>query len=116
MVGEVDLALEIEHPVLEDANTCDQRALVAFELGDPLAVGFREAVERLQHLRLDVAERLLEVIELVAHLGAQHSDLLAQILPHVGDILPHCRDILPQDSDFLAQILPHVSDFLPHCG
>jgi hypothetical protein len=56
MVREVDLALQFEHAVFKHANASYGRGLVAFELVEALQVGFREALEGLQQLRLGIAE------------------------------------------------------------
>src|SRR5580704_6891378 len=76
MVGEADLPVKFEHPVLKSADARDESGLVSFKLVDALTVGFREGVERLEQFRLTIAERLLEVIELMVHLGPQDRKIL----------------------------------------
>src|ERR1035441_10307401 len=100
MVREIDLALNLKYAVLEHANAGDERSLASFDLADTMTVGFREAVERLQQFGLAVAERLLEVIELVVHFGSQDGDVLLQFLPRIGDIL---RQFLPHIGEILLQ-------------
>jgi hypothetical protein len=56
MLRETDLAFQFQHSVFKNADAGDQRTLVAFELGHPLPVRFRETIERLQDFSLRVAD------------------------------------------------------------
>ena len=77
LLREVDLPLKFEHPVFENADASNKRALVAFELDESLAVGLREGIERLQNLCLDVAHSF--------------NDTALRRLDRVNDVLLACR-------------------------
>ena len=109
MMREIDLALQFEHAVLEHANASDEGSLASFDLPNTMTVGFREAVECLQQFGLAVAERLLEVVELVVHLGSQDGDVLLQFPPHIGDVVLQLR---PHMGEILLQFRPHIGEVL----
>jgi hypothetical protein len=79
MLREIDLAFKFEHPVLENANPSDERALISFELGGALPVRFRKAVKRFEDFGLRVANRFFQIVIVVVNLATEHLDLLIDL-------------------------------------